>query len=53
MFTWNENVAICIIPFIGDPRLFISWTWSQKAIIYWLTELGEDEEDEKDVGMKK
>ena len=23
MFTWNENVAFCIIPFIGDPGLVI------------------------------
>jgi hypothetical protein len=23
MFTWNENVALCIIPFIGDPGLVI------------------------------
>ena len=23
MFTWNENVAFCIIPFLGDPGLVI------------------------------
>lgn len=23
MFTWNENVAFCIIPFLGDPELII------------------------------